>query len=93
LIIQNGVKAQDLERAKKSAIAAAIYAKEDLKTLANYYGVSFVLGLGTGYVENWERDIGAVTAQQVQEAAAYVFDKNKSVTGYLLVAGEAGHAK
>ncbi len=86
-IIKNGVDAQDLVRAKKATVAAAIYAREDLKTLAQMYGASVALGLGTGYIENWELDINAVTAEQIQAAAKYIFDAKQSVTGYLLPAG------
>lgn len=83
-IMKNGVDARDLARAKRATIAESIYAREDLKTLANAYGAAVALGLGTEYVESWESKINAVTALQIQAAAKYVFDKNNSVTGYLL---------
>jgi zinc protease len=83
-ILIDGVNQQDLERAKKATIAASIYAREDLKTLANAYGAAMALGLGTAYVENWDNNMNAVTAEQIQAAAKYIFNPNKSVTGYLL---------
>ena len=86
-IVKEGVNEQDLRRAKKAIIANSIYAKEDLKNLAKDYGAALALGLGVDYVENWERDINAVTAKQVQDAAQYIFNKKQSVTGYLLVGG------
>lgn len=82
-ILKNGVDEKDLARAKKSSIAAYIYAREDLRTLANIYGQALALGIGAGYVENWEKDINAVTAKQVQEAAKEIFLPENSVTGYL----------
>jgi len=92
-VIKNGVSEEDLVRAKKATIADSIYAKEDLKNLAKDYGATIAIGLGTDYVEMWERDINAVTAKQVQEAASYVFDKKQSVTGYLLSGAEEKNAK
>lgn len=83
-VIKNGVNKQDLERAKKAIITEAVYAKEDLKSLANAYGASIALGLGTSYVGNWESDINAVKAEDIQEAAKFVLDERNSVTGYLL---------
>lgn len=87
-IIKNGINAADLARAKRATIAESIYNREDLKTLANAYGAALSIGLDTDYVENWDQDINAVTATQIQEAAKYIFDKKHSVTGYLLPEGE-----
>lgn len=83
-ILQNGVDEKDLARAKKSIIAAYIYAQEDLRTLAYAYGQAMALGIGMGYVENWEKNINVVTSQQIQEAAKEIFRPMNSVTGYLL---------
>lgn len=82
-IITQGVDKADLIRAKKATIAESIYAREDLKTLANAYGAAIALGLGVGYVDDWDKNINAVTAKQVQQAAKYLFDAKGSVTGYL----------
>lgn len=83
-VIKNGVDKQDLARAKKATITEAIYAREDLRSLANVYGASIALGLGTSYVENWEKDINAVKVEDIQAAAKFVLDERNSVTGHLL---------
>ncbi len=88
-VIKNGVDEQDLVRAKKAIIAESIYAREDLKSLANIYGAAVALGLGTDYVENWDKEINAVTPAQIKLAAKYVFDIKQSVTGYLTTIASA----
>ena len=80
---QNGVSKEELERAKKALIAETIYAREDLKTLAYLYGQVMASGLGMDYADEWEDNIKNVTAQQIQKAANYVLQVEKSVTGYL----------
>jgi zinc protease len=82
--IDEPVAAADLNRVKQNLIADAIYAQEDLKTLAYIYGQSLATGLSTDYIENWETEIEKITAHDVQEAARYVFNRNASVTGYLM---------
>lgn len=81
--ITTPVSDADLMRVKKSLVADAIYAQEDLKTLAYMYGQALASGLSTDYVEEWQDHINNVTATDVQEAAKYVFNPSASVTGYL----------
>lgn len=83
-VIKNGVNEADLARAKKATIAASIYEREDLRTLAHKYGQAAALGLGAAYIDNWEKNINAVTAADVKAAAKYVLNEKNMVTGYLL---------
>lgn len=81
--ITTPVPEEDLLRVKKNLVADAIYAQEDLKTLAYIYGQALASGLTVDYVEHWQDHINAVTAKDVQDAARYVFNPSASVTGYL----------
>ncbi len=83
-VLEHGVDEADLIRAKKAIVAASIYAREDLKNLANMYGAAAALGLGAEYVENWDNNINKVSREEVQAAAKEVFNSKSSVTGYLL---------
>lgn len=83
-IIKNGVNEVDLARAKKATIAQSIYEREDLKTLAYKYGQAAALGLKMDYVDSFDKEIGAVTAADIKEAAKYVLNEKNVVTGYLL---------
>lgn len=82
-LINNGVKAEDLNKAKRAITAATIYSKEDLKTLANVYGATLALGLEASYIDNWDNNINKVTLEDIKAAAALVFNHKQSVTGYL----------
>ena len=83
-LIANPVPAADLERVKTQLIAAAIYAQDNQATLARWYGAALTTGLGVDDIRNWPERIRAVTAAQVQQAAATWLDKKRSVTGYLI---------
>jgi zinc protease len=82
--IANGVKAEDLERAKTQLISEATYAQDNQTTLARWYGGALTSGLTIDDVMAWPQKIRAVTAQDVQDAAKKYFDKKRSVTGYLM---------
>lgn len=82
-LIKNGVTQAEIASAKKALIAEMIYSREGLQQLAYMLGQVVSVGLDPEYISNWSKNIEAVTAQQVQAAAEYLFDKNKSVTGEL----------
>ena len=83
-LIANPVPAADLERVKTQLIAAAIYAQDNQATLARWYGAALTTGLSVEDIRAWPERIRAVTAAQVQQAAATWLDKKRSVTGYLI---------
>jgi len=83
-IAQNGVRAEDLERVKTQLIADTIYAQDNQATLARWYGSAMTVGLGVDDVLSWPARVRAVTSDQVRNAARTWFDKNRSVTGYLI---------
>ena len=83
-IAQNGVRAEDLERVKTQLLAETIYAQDNQATLARWYGAAMTVGLSVDDVLSWPTRVRAVTSDQVRNAARMWFDKNRSVTGYLI---------
>jgi zinc protease len=83
-IAQNGVRSEDLERVKTQLIAETVYAQDNQATLARWYGGAMTTGLGIEDIRNWPERIRAVTADQVRDVVQKWFNKNRSVTGYLI---------
>ncbi len=88
-LIKNGVTASELAEAKTRMQDAAIYARDSLSGPAMVFGQALITGSEIDDVEYWPRDIGAITAQDVQEVAKTYLDPDKArthppVTGYLL---------
>ncbi|MEJ2376778.1 MAG: pitrilysin family protein [Pseudolabrys sp.] len=83
-VIDKGVTPAELERSKTKLIAAAVYAHDSQRSMAQWYGESLATGATVADVEHWPDRIRAVTAARVQEAARHWLDKRRSVTGYLI---------
>ena len=83
-VIGKGVSAAELERAKTSMIAEAIYAQDNQMSLARWYGTALMTGATVEDVRRWPERVRAVTAEDVQEAARHWLDRRRSVTGYLV---------
>ncbi len=83
-IIDKGVTSEELERAKSRMIADAVYAQDNQRTLAQWYGAALTTGSTIDQVRTWPDRIRAVTGEAVQQAARQWFDKRRSVTGYLV---------
>jgi zinc protease len=83
-IIDHGVTADELERAKTRLIADAVYAEDNQATLARWYGSALATGQTVDGVRSWPDRIRAVTADDVQQAARTWLDRRRSVTGYLV---------
>jgi zinc protease len=83
-VMSNGVTAEELERAKSRMIADAIYANDNQRTMAQWYGAALVTGASVDDVRAWPERIRAVSADHVREAARRWLDKRRSVTGYLV---------
>jgi zinc protease len=83
-VIENGVTAEELERSKNRMIADAIYANDNQRTMAQWYGAALATGATVEDVGAWPERIRAVTSDQVREAARRWLDKRRSVTGYLI---------
>lgn len=83
-VIQHGITADELERAKTGLIADAVYAQDNQATLARWYGAGLTTGQTVAEVSAWPDRVRAVTVAQVQEAARHWLDIRHSVTGYLV---------
>ncbi|TWB93042.1 zinc protease [Bradyrhizobium macuxiense] len=83
-ILQNPIRAEDLERAKTQLVAAAIYAQDNQALLAYQYGGALSAGLSIEDIRSRPDRIRAVTAEQLRTVAQKWLDKKRSVTGYLI---------
>ncbi|MET4262578.1 zinc protease [Bradyrhizobium sp. S3.12.5] len=83
-VVQNPIRAEDLERVKTRLIAEAIYAQDDQAELAGWYGGGLSTGLSIEDIQSWPDRIRAVTAEQVRAVAQKCLEKKRSVTGHLI---------
>jgi zinc protease len=83
-VVENGVSAEELERSKNRLIADSVYANDNQRTLAQWYGASLTTGGTVEQVRTWPDRIRLVSAEAVREAARRWLDKRRSVTGYLV---------
>jgi zinc protease len=83
-VIDHGVTADELDRAKNRLIADAVYAQDNQVALARWYGAALATGETVDMVRTWPDRIRAVTADAVQQAARDWLDRRRSVTGYLV---------
>lgn len=83
-VVQNGVTADQLERAKTQLVATTIYAQDSQFAMARWYGAALTTGQSLDDLARWPDRIRAVTADQVRDAARTWLDKKRSVTGYLI---------
>jgi len=83
-LIDRGITADELDRAKSRLIADAVYAQDNQATLARWYGAALTTGSTVEQVRAWPDHIRAVTADAVREAARHWLDRRRSVTGYLV---------
>jgi zinc protease len=82
-LLDKGVTAEEVARAKQRLRDAAIYARDSLSTGARILGRALAVGLSINDVESWPERIGAVTVEQVNAAARAVLKRNSSVTAVL----------
>jgi zinc protease len=83
-VIDHGITADELDRAKTRLIADAVYAQDNQAALARWYGAALATGETVDMVRGWPGRIRAVAADAVQQAARTWLDRRRSVTGYLV---------
>jgi zinc protease len=83
-VIDHGVTADELDRAKTRLVADAVYAQDNQATLARWYGSALATGQTVDQVRGWPDRIRAVSADAVRQAARDWLDRRRSVTGYLV---------
>lgn len=86
LIRDKGISQEELDRTRNRSIAEAAYVLDSQESLARIFGVALTTGQSISNVMNWERDLAAVTVEDVAKAARSVLDLRASVTGLLLPA-------
>ncbi len=82
-LLADGVTEDEVTRAKQRLQAATIYALDSLSTGARTIGSALAVGLTVDDVESWPDRIGAVTAEQVRDAARAVLKDDIAVTSVL----------
>ncbi|WP_169544515.1 M16 family metallopeptidase [Sneathiella aquimaris] len=87
-VVENGVTEEEVTRAKKQLLAAAIYARDSISGAANIFGGALASGETLDNIVNWPAQINQVTAEQIQQAAKKVFVDRQSVVGHLLPEGK-----
>jgi len=83
LLLKDGITDEELNRAKRSLISAAIFAQDSQVSMARIYGASLTTGESVADVVNWPLEIDKVTADDVMDVAREVLKIEASVTGYL----------
>lgn len=86
--LETGIDPDQMERIRTQLVAADIYARDDVSGLARRYGAALTQGLTVQDVEAWPEVLQSVTAEQVMEAAARVFDRDRAVTGWVVASQE-----
>jgi zinc protease len=80
---ENGVTEEELARAKRSAVAQAVYSLDNQVQLANIVGQALTVGLTLKDVQDWPAGIQAVSVADVQAVAKKYLRPDAAVTGYL----------
>ena len=83
-VLREGITEEELNRTKAGMLAAAVYARDSLSSAARLFGGALAIGLTVDEIESWPQRVEAVTVGQVNAAARYVFEMDRSVTGILL---------
>ncbi len=82
--IAKGPDPAAFERIRTRIRAAEIYARDNIRGLAQAYGEELTVGLTVKDVQDWDEVLSAVTIEEVQAAAAKVLDRDKAVTAWLV---------
>lgn len=82
-VIDKGVSAEEVERAKRRLRAATVYAQDSQQTMAQWFGAGLASGLDVADLVAWPERIAAVTPQDVQRVARAFLRPGRSVTGVL----------
>ncbi len=91
-LLEHGITAEELERAKRRLLASEIYDRDSISALARIFGFALATGQTVEDVLSWPDRIAKVTAEQVMDAARAVINPPQSVTGLLLPKAEKAAA-
>ncbi|SFS20245.1 M16 family metallopeptidase [Yoonia litorea] len=77
-----------LESIRTQLRASEVYAKDDTQGLARRYGAALTQGLTVEDVQAWPDILQSVTAEDIKAVAEKVFDRRRSVTGWVVSSQE-----
>jgi zinc protease len=83
-LIDDGVTAEEVERAQNQLLAAAIYAQDSLASGPRLYGAALAVGGTMADIDAWPQRIAAVTPVDVIAAARLVWRPDGLVTAMLM---------
>ncbi len=83
-LAEEPITEEDVSRATQRLVAEAVYARDSMSGAVRSFGIALTTGRTVEDVEAWPERIAAVTAEQVNAAAAAVLRPESSVTGRLL---------
>ena len=89
-LVADGPTGEELARVKRLNRAARIFAQDSMSSQARRYGGALAAGQTVADVQNWPAVMEAVTAEEVRRVAEKYLVPETSVTGWLMVAKEAG---
>ncbi len=78
--VETGVDPAQMDRIRTQLKASEIYARDSVDGLARRYGAALTQGLTVEDVQAWPEILQSVTPEQVNAAARAVFDRDQSVT-------------
>jgi len=84
LLVEKGVRLEEVTKAIQRLQDSAIYARDSFRTPARVFGGALAIGQTVEDVESWPERIGAVTVEAVNRAIDHVLKDRKSVTSLLL---------
>jgi len=87
--METGVDEAHLERIKMQLRASQIYERDNVDSVANRYGRGLTSGLTIADIQEWPEILQSITPEEIMAAAETIFDRKKSVTGWLLTEEEA----
>jgi zinc protease len=68
-LLETGVSEEEVERARNSMVASAIYAQDNQSGLARLFGAALASGQSIKDVQTWPSQVAAVTPEDVLDAA------------------------
>ncbi len=89
--LETGADAAQMDRIRTQLRASEIYARDNVEGIANRYGALLSQGLTVNDIQAWPDILESVTADDVNAAAARLFDLDNSVT--LWVTAPAGETE
>jgi zinc protease len=85
-IRDKGITQEELDLNRDRVIAESTYLLDSQESLVRIFGTALATGQPVDSIMNQERDLAAVTVEDVAKAAKSVLDLRASVTGILLPA-------